>query len=176
RRIGPPQRVPPRTSYLPVASLHLLSRGRCERRLAPLAIAHIDDLRRLTDLQDVQRVRVVVDVGDGLSGDLYDDVALLQTSLFRGAAAHHASEQQPLDVAGVVGNRAGEDPHTRAAAARLQLLLDLRELGRIVRVLDPANDRRREIDDAIEILVVDLVRRVRRLVIVGVRAGEETEI
>ena len=37
------------------------------------------------------------------------------------------------------------------------------------------DDRRREVDDAIEIFVIDLVGGVRRPVIVGVRAGEEVQ-
>ena len=37
------------------------------------------------------------------------------------------------------------------------------------------NDRSREIDDAIEVFVVDLVGGVGRAVIVGMRAGREEE-
>ena len=42
-------------------------------------------------------------------------------------------------------------------------------------IADPADDRRGEVDDAIEILVVDLVGGVGRPVIVGVGAGEEVQ-
>ncbi len=52
-------------------------------------------------------------------------------------------------------------------------LIDLRELRRLVRVGHRADDRGREADDPVEILVVDLVGGVRRLVIVGVRARRE---
>jgi hypothetical protein len=53
----------------------------------------------------------------------------------------------------------------------LQLLIDLCERRGGVSILQPPDDRRREVDDAIEILVVDLVR-VRRLWF-AVRAGEK---
>ena len=56
-----------------------------------------------------------------------------------------------------------------------RLLIDLGERRRRRRVLEPPGDRRREVDDAIEILVVDLVGGVGRLVVVGVRAGEEVQ-
>ena len=69
---------------------------RRQRRLAPLAAAHVDHLHGLADLQQVERVGVVVDVGDRLPGDLDDHVALLQARLFGGPAADHAAEQQPL--------------------------------------------------------------------------------
>ena len=108
-------------------------------------------------------------------GDLDDDVALLQAGLFGRAAADDAAEQQPFDVGGVVGNRAGEHAHAGAAGARVRRLLDLGERRRLRRVADALDDRRREADDAIEILVVDLVGGVARTVIVGVRAGEEAE-
>src|SRR5437867_4117326 len=65
--------------------------------------------------------------------------------------------------------------HARTAASALHLLLDLRERRRIARVLDLSDDRRGEVDDAVEILVVDLVGGIGRLVVVGVRAGEEGE-
>src|SRR6266849_4720892 len=84
---------------------------RREHRLAPLAGAQVDDLRRLTDFQDIERVRVVVDVGDRLAGDLDDDVAFLQAGRFGWPAAYHAAEQETLGLTGVVRDRAGEDPH-----------------------------------------------------------------
>ena len=121
-------------------------------------LAHVDDLRRLADLQQLERVGVVVDVGDRLPGDLDDDVALLQAGLLGRPAADHAAEQQPLHVGRVVGNRAGEDAHAGAAAAAFGLLLDLGELRRLGRCPSSrCDDRGREVDDAIEILVVDLV-------------------
>src|SRR5919201_573859 len=52
-----------------------------KHRFAPFALAHVDDLRWLTDLQHVERVRVVVNIRDRLSGDLDDDVAFLKTGL-----------------------------------------------------------------------------------------------
>ena len=57
----------------------------------------------------------------------------------------------------------------------LRLLIDLGERRRVGGVLEPLDDRRGEVDDAIEILVVDLVGGVGRLVVVGVRAGEEAQ-
>src|SRR3954468_18240537 len=60
----------------------LLARGRGQGRFFPLATAQINDLRRLPNLQHFERIRVVVDVGDRLSGDLDDHVALLQPGLF----------------------------------------------------------------------------------------------
>ena len=102
--------------------------------------------------------------------DLDDDVALLQPGLLGGPAADDAAEQQPFDVGRVVGNRAGEHAHAGAAAAAVGRLIDLGELRRVGRVADPPDDRRRELDDAIEVLVVDLVGGVARPVVVGVRA------
>ena len=82
---------------------------------------------------------------------------------------------RPFDVGGVVGNRSREDAHAGAAAAALLLLVDLGELRRLHRVPDAAHDGRRELDDAIEVFVVDLVGGVRRPVVVGVGAGEEAQ-
>ncbi len=45
--------------------------------LHPIAVSHVDHAGRLIDLQEVQRVRVVVDVGDGPARQLDDDVAAL---------------------------------------------------------------------------------------------------
>ena len=47
--------------------------------------------------------------------------------------------------------------------------------GAVVEFHQSRGDRRRELDDAIEILVVDLVGGIRRLVVVGMRAGRERQ-
>ena len=61
-------------------------RGR-ERGLYALVVALVDHLDRLADLQELQRVSVVVDIRDRLAGELDDDVAFLQPRLFRGPSA-----------------------------------------------------------------------------------------
>src|SRR5204862_5549288 len=48
----------------------LLPRGGNERCLHALPLAQVDDFRRLADLEHVQRIRVIVDIGDRLAGDL----------------------------------------------------------------------------------------------------------
>src|SRR2546430_13445214 len=105
----------------------LFARRRRQRRFATHAAAHVDDLGRMADLQHVERVGVVVDVRDGLAGVLDDHVALLQSRLLRWPAAYDPAEQQTLGLARVVGDRAGEYAHARAAAARLHLLVHFRE-------------------------------------------------
>src|SRR5262245_28210065 len=127
-----------------------LASGRGQCRIDALAVPHVDDLRRLTDLQQVQGVGVVVDIGDRLPSNLDDDVAFLQACLFSWAAADDAAEQQSLRIVRVVGNRPGEYANAGAAAAALHLLFDLRELRRVDGVADAANDRRGKINDAIE--------------------------
>ena len=105
--------------------------------------------------------------------DLDDDVAFLQAGLLGRAAADDAAEQQPLDVGGVVGNRAREHAHAGAARAGVGRLVDLGKLRRVGRVADALDDGGGKSHDAIEIVVVDLVRGIARPVIVGVRAREE---
>ena len=101
-----------------------------QRRLAPLAVPHVDDLHRLVHLQQLERVGVVVDVGDRLAGDLDDDVALHQAGLLGRAAADDAAEQQPFDLGRVVRNRAGGDAQAGDGSPRERRLIDLRELRR----------------------------------------------
>ena len=61
------------------------------------------------------------------------------------------------------------------AAGACRRLIDLGELRRRVEIREPPGDGRGKRHDAIEILVVDLVRRVGRPVIVDVGAGEERQ-
>src|SRR5688572_14467161 len=74
-------------------SAKLLACRRRERGFPLFAAAHVDHLRGLADLQQLQRVGVVVDVGDRLAGDLDDHIALLQPGLLGRPAANHAAEQ-----------------------------------------------------------------------------------
>src|SRR5258705_5125141 len=57
------------TTWLALRASRALCSFPCSRRkhrLEPLALPQVDDLRRLADLQHVERVGVVVDVRDGL--------------------------------------------------------------------------------------------------------------
>src|ERR1700730_6830401 len=67
------RRAPSSTIFSPQASPRLDARAR------------VDHLHGLADLQQVERVRVVVDVGDRLSGDLDDDVVLYENSVEAGS-------------------------------------------------------------------------------------------
>src|SRR5439155_11533715 len=82
----------------------LLSGGGREHGFLTLAGANVDHFRGLSDLQHVERVRVVVNICDRLSGNLDDDIAFLQTGLLGGTAADDAAQQQSFDVGRVVGN------------------------------------------------------------------------
>src|SRR6185436_3961190 len=92
----------------------LFPRAGRQRRLEALLAAHVDDFYRLADLQHLERVSVVVDIGDGLPGNLDDDVALPQPGLLGRSAADDAAEEQTLHVGRVVGDRAGEDANAGA--------------------------------------------------------------
>src|SRR6266542_760312 len=69
-----------------------LACGRGERRFAALTGAHVDELGRLSNLQQVEGVRVIVDIGNRLPGDLDNDVALLKAGLLSRAATDHTAQ------------------------------------------------------------------------------------
>src|SRR5438045_2180900 len=75
-------------------SAPLLAGRWSQHRLLTFAAAHVDDLCRLADFQNVQRVGVVVNIRDRLAGNLDDDVAFLQTCLLGRSAADDAAQQQ----------------------------------------------------------------------------------
>ena len=87
----------------------------CVSRFSPFRA--VDDLDRLVDAEQFERIRVVVDVGDRLAGDLDDDVAFHQPRLLGGSAADDTRQQQSFHLCGVVGNGAGGDAHAREAGA-----------------------------------------------------------
>src|SRR5262249_54545304 len=146
-----------------------------QHRFTPLTVPQIDDLRRLANLQYLERVRVIVDVGDRLTGDLDNDVAFLKTSLFGRSAADHAAQKQTFHLGRIIRDGAGKEADTGASSAAFRGLFDLGELRSLCGIADSADYRRREVDHAIEILVIDLVGGVGRTVVVGVRAGEEIQ-
>src|SRR5258707_11855262 len=79
-----------------------LSGGRCEHCFATLTRPRVHELGGLTDFQQIERVRVVVNVRNRLPGNFDDDVALLEPCLFGRPTADHAAQQQSLPFAGVV--------------------------------------------------------------------------
>src|SRR5262249_12122479 len=135
-------------------------------------VSEVKDLSRLPYSCRVERVHVVVNIGDRLAADFDDDVALLQARSVGWTAADDAAKPQALDVGRVVGNRAGEDSHTGPVWPPRRPLLDFCESWRLVEGGHAPSDRRRVRRDAIESFVVDLICGVARSMIVGVRASE----
>src|SRR5579872_200464 len=155
-----------------MGGFYSVSRGGCQRRLMTLSSAQIDDLGWLADFEHVEGIGVVVDVGDRLAANLDDDVAFGEPRLVRGTSSDDAAQKEPLGLGRVIGNGACEDTDT-AAAHRRDLLFDLRVRGHRFSIFNPADDRRRKLDYAVEIRVVNLVSGIGWPVIVGVHAGEE---
>src|SRR4029453_2041481 len=137
-------------------------RGR-ERGLHALVVALVDNLDRLANLQKLPGVSVGGPLSDRLPGALYDDVPFLQPRLFRGSSADDTTQQEALYLRRVVGNRSREDSYARPATAD-RGLIDFHKLWRLVHVHELLRDSRREADDAIQVLVVDLVFGIGRRV------------
>src|SRR5262249_33188254 len=70
-----PLRVRADGDEIRASSTGLLARRRREHRFATFAATQIDHLCGLADLQHVERVGVIVDVGDRLTGDFDNHVA-----------------------------------------------------------------------------------------------------
>ena len=129
----------------------------------------------LVDAHGVQRVGVVVDVGDGLAAELDDHVAAAQAGQVCGAAAAHAGERYAASFRGVV--RDGADVGAQAVAPALAAggLLHGHVVRSRIAVRQIAHHRGGELGDALHTLVVQRVRVVARAVVVRVAAGEEVE-
>src|SRR5205085_3618370 len=84
----------------------LFTRFGRDRRRRALAVALHDHLDGHADLHRVERIGVIVNIGDLLPGEFHDDVATFQSRLFRRARAADAAELHAFDVArGIIRDR-----------------------------------------------------------------------
>src|SRR6266511_1316551 len=145
-------------------------RGRFQCHAPALALD--DNVHRLADLHGVQRVGVVVNVRDLLSGELDNDVAALEAGFFRRAAAAHARQFDALHFGGVIGDGAeisaqGVAPAAPVAALDLHVIRPRLVRGKV------EHEAAREARDALQPFVIHLVRDIGGPMIVIMAAGEE---
>src|SRR5439155_24644394 len=120
----------------------------------------------------VERVGVVVDVGDFLPGEFDDDVAAFEAGLFRRAAGAHAGQLHASHFGRVIRNGAQVGAQSVAPPAAA---LDLHVVGSRRVFHQVQHQAAGEAGDAVQPVVVQLVRSVGGTVIIVVAAGEETQ-
>src|SRR5262245_53200504 len=146
---------------------------RREFHLQPLAAARDFDFVFLIGLHLAEGVGVIVDVFDLAPGQLDYLVSGFQPGFCGGRIVAYGVEQHPVVRLGVVRHGAEIDAEAGRTAARLAAGDGVGRAG--VAAVNGARDLGDEADYLSLPFVIDLVRRVRRLVVVLVRPAEEEE-
>ena len=87
-----------------------------------MTLALNDNFDGLTDFSRVKSVGIIVDVGDLLSGELYDHVTSFQSGFIRRAIAANSGKFYPGNLGGVIRDRTDVDAKIVAARSEINAL------------------------------------------------------